>query len=266
MIVSKGSLSAVILTVVVGGCTQQPPYQTQTALVNTRPDKEKGRSGMTSSPSGEVRSVPSDSRLPDWRPINPALYPAAVSAAKGGAEFFQFASGSVWVVSAVSSFRELRVSGNVSLGTAVAITQSELLTNCHVVKGHPIITIKKGQVIRQVRVQAGDERTDRCILSTKGRYLTPVAGMRRFKDLKVGEEVYTIGSPGGFERTLGYGIISGLRTVEGQHLVQTTAQMSSGSSGGGLFDKSGNLIGITTFILRDSQGLNFAIAVEDFFR
>ena len=38
------------------------------------------------------------------------------------------------------------------------------------------------------------------------------------------------------------------------------------SAGGGLFDKSGNLIGITTFILRDSQGLNFAIAVEDYFR
>jgi S1-C subfamily serine protease len=221
---------------------------------------------MSSSPSGEIGSVPSVARLPHWRPINLALFPILVSAHKSGAELFKFASRSIWVVSAVSSFRELRVSGNISIGSAVAVTQSELLTNCHVVKGHPVITIKKGQAIHQVRVVAGDDRTDRCILSTKGRFLTPVAGMRRFDDLKVGEEVYTIGTPAGFERTLGNGIISGLRTVEGQNLVQTTAQMSSGSSGGGLFDKSGNLIGITTFILRDSQGLNFAIAAEDFFR
>jgi serine protease Do len=48
--------------------------------------------------------------------------------------------------------------------------------------------------------------------------------------------------------------------------VQTTAPISPGSSGGGLFDQSGNLVGITSFTLRDSQGLNFAIAVEDYFR
>jgi serine protease Do len=75
-----------------------------------------------------------------------------------------------------------------------------------------------------------------------------------------------IGSPSGLESTLGQGIMSGLRTVAGQHLVQTTAPISPGSSGGGLFDGAGNLIGITSFILKNSQGLNFAVAAEDYFR
>jgi S1-C subfamily serine protease len=42
--------------------------------------------------------------------------------------------------------------------------------------------------------------------------------------------------------------------------------MAPGSSGGGLFDESGNLIGITTFMLRDSEALNFAIAAEDYWQ
>jgi len=46
--------------------------------------------------------------------------------------------------------------------------------------------------------------------------------------------------------------------------VQTSAPKSSGSSGGGLFDTQGNLIGITTFMLKDSQNLNFAIAAEEY--
>jgi S1-C subfamily serine protease len=46
--------------------------------------------------------------------------------------------------------------------------------------------------------------------------------------------------------------------------VQTSAPISPGSSGGGLFDAQANLVGITTFMLEDSQNLNFAIAGEEF--
>jgi S1-C subfamily serine protease len=76
--------------------------------------------------------------------------------------------------------------------------------------------------------------------------------------------VYTVGAPRNLDNTLGHGLISGLRTAQGHHFVQTTAQISPGSSGGGLFDNAGNLIGITTFQVRQSDGLNFAIAAEDF--
>ena len=68
------------------------------------------------------------------------------------------------------------------------------------------------------------------------------------------------------ERSLGEGIISGLRPSKKWRLVQTTAPISPGSSGDGLFDHSGNLIGVTTFVLQGAQAINFAIAAEDFWR
>ena len=90
--------------------------------------------------------------------------------------------------------------------------------------------------------------------------------MRPYRNLAVGERVYSIGTPSGLEQTLGEGLISGLREYSGVRLVQTSAPISPGSSGGGLFDASGNLVGVTTFILREAQSLNFAIAADEYWR
>ena len=80
--------------------------------------------------------------------------------------------------------------------------------------------------------------------------------------LKVGERVYTIGSPRGLQRSLGEGLVAGLRNREGLRLIQTGAAAAPGSSGGGLFDAAGNLVGITTFAIGGEQ-VNFAIAAAD---
>ena len=111
-----------------------------------------------------------------------------------------------------------------------------------------------------------DENSDMCVLSSEDFYLAPIAAIRKFADLAVGETVYTVGTPVGLQQTLGVGIISGLRRYKGLMLIQTTAPISSGSSGGGLFDSNGNLIGITTFLLKDAQNLNFAIAAEQYWK
>lgn len=103
-----------------------------------------------------------------------------------------------------------------------------------------------------------------CVLNVKEQNLRPIDGIRKFANLAVGEKVYTVGTPIGLEQTLGEGIISGFRKYKGQKLIQTSAPISSGSSGGGLFDSHGNLIGITTFLLKDTQNLNFAIAAEQY--
>jgi S1-C subfamily serine protease len=47
-------------------------------------------------------------------------------------------------------------------------------------------------------------------------------------------------------------------------VIQTSAPISQGSSGGGLFDGRGHLLGITTFQFRVGQNLNFAVAAEEF--
>ncbi len=54
--------------------------------------------------------------------------------------------------------------------------------------------------------------------------------------------------------------------IDDIRFVQTTAPISHGSSGGGLFDGHGNLVGITTMTLTGTQNINFAIPAEDFWK
>ena len=119
----------------------------------------------------------------------------------------------------------------------------------------------------KAEVVLADRSTDRCYLRALEGELEPVSGFRDYGSLAVGEVVFTIGSPKGLVNTLGHGLLSGLRRSEGDtEYIQITAPVSEGSSGGGLFDDRGNLIGVTTFTLRDFQNLNFAIAASQFWR
>jgi len=153
-----------------------------------------------------------------------------------------------------------------SQGSAVAVSPREAVTNCHVVSQGRTITLINGNTTLKAEIVAADLTTDRCFLRVEGELL-PVPGFRDYETLVVGETVYTIGSPKGLVNTLGSGLLSGLRTVEDKmEYIQISAPISSGSSGGGLFDERGNLIGVTTFTIRDAQNLNFALAASQFFK
>lgn len=76
---------------------------------------------------------------------------------------------------------------------------------------------------------------------------------------KIGEECFTIGNPRGLNQTLSKGIISGYR--DGKSLIQTTTEITHGSSGGPLFNNQGEIIGITTSGLGEAN-INFAINIH----
>jgi S1-C subfamily serine protease len=78
-------------------------------------------------------------------------------------------------------------------------------------------------------------------------------------ETRVGQRVYAIGSPQGLELTLSEGLVSALRQTTNGSIIQTTAPISPGSSGGGLFNANGQLVGIVTFQSRTGQNLNFAL-------
>jgi len=82
------------------------------------------------------------------------------------------------------------------------------------------------------------------------------------KNLTVGQPAYIISAPQGLSLTFTAGIISALRPVLGSVLIQTDAAVSPGSSGGGLFDRAGRLIGMPCFQLQEGQHLNFALPVD----
>ena len=201
-----------------------------------------------------------------WAPLPQSAWRPRLDIPLDPVRLFEVASQSVWLVSAARSAEELARAGEVVVGSAIAVTSRLLLTNFHLMEGRPFVRVEQGGKVVRAAIAFGDSESDRCILSIETDALVAVRGMRGYGDLKVGEEVYTIGSPSGLEATLGQGVISGLRTLGHQRLLQTSAPISPGSSGGGLFDKSGNLVGITSFRLREGQNLNFAISVEEYFQ
>jgi S1-C subfamily serine protease len=165
---------------------------------------------------------------------------------------------------------EARGASRSSQGSAVAISKNELFTNCHVLQASRKIVVKQGEEQRPAQLVSADPANDRCLLRVDEPTLTPISGVRTYESLEVGEAVFTIGSPNGLELSLANGILSGRREEDGRSYVQTTAPISPGSSGGGLFDSRGNLVGITTMVLvgrqRLNQALNFAIPADSFWR
>jgi len=170
----------------------------------------------------------------------------------------------VWVVVAGDDLNKNLRSGNLSQGSGVAVTKSLLLTNCHVISDHKEIGILQSGSAWRAVLESADSRSDRCILRIATNSLVPVPGVKHYADLEVGQKVFTVGSPSTLENTLSDGLISGLRRTKRGNYIQTTAQISPGSSGGGLFDASGNLIGVTTLTLNEGGSLNFAIAASEY--
>jgi S1-C subfamily serine protease len=104
---------------------------------------------------------------------------------------------------------------------------------------------------------------DRCVLRTDTKVAKWVT-VRPYDDIKVGERAITIGTPPGLELTAAEGIVLSKRVYNQTQVVQISAPISQGSSGGGLFDARGHLLGITTFYFRGGQNLNFAVAAEEY--
>jgi S1-C subfamily serine protease len=200
---------------------------------------------------------------PPWSGPRAALPVANEDVTLTGTQLYKTLSPSVFLV-------EAQLSSGTSQGSAVAVSKNELLTNCHVVEDARKIVLKQNGTTQSATIASADPASDRCVLRVSEATLTPVAGVRAYSDLEVGEAVYTMGSPNGLELSLADGLLSGRREEDGRFYVQTTAPISPGSSGGGLFDAHGNLVGVTTMILvgrkHMNQALNFAIPADSFWK
>ena len=180
-------------------------------------------------------------------------------AARSATEVFAIASPSVVVV--VSGAGKKR-----SFGSGVVIQPGRVATNCHVVPEGASLEVrigKKSSSSLQTRVVGADRKRDLCILEVFSDLDgVPPAKIGSVNQLKIGARVYAIGAPRGLELTISEGIVSSLREAGGSKIIQTTAPISPGSSGGGLFDDEGRLVGITTAFVQDGQNLNFALPAD----
>lgn len=219
-------------------------------------------------PDGTVQATPvAATTVPGPAEVLPKLSDRVENKELSAQQVFQKVKHSVFVVVAAFNRADLHQL-YASQGSAVAISEHLLLTNCHVVKGRTVIKIGQEDLVDTATLVAADYNADRCVLKADKLTLTPVAGVRSVDSLTVGERAFAVGTPLGLELTLSEGLVSSVRHGNNRSLVQTSAAINSGSSGGGLFDDRGNLIGITSLLLTNRLGAsqNFAIAAADFWK
>ena len=165
----------------------------------------------------------------------------------------------------------VQVGSKASLGTGVIFTENGyILTNYHVVEGGSdcYIALDTGASY-QASYVAGDPVNDLAVLKVDARDL-PAAEFGDSEDLEVGDTVYAIGNPLGYELwgTMTDGIVSAVDrnvTVDGRTmtLIQTNAALNSGNSGGPLINEYGQVVGLNVIKMSSSyfsiEGLGFAI-------
>jgi serine protease Do len=150
-------------------------------------------------------------------------------------------------------------------GSGVVVGTEAVVTNCHVLAKAKRVAVKREKETLDAKLAMWDVKRDLCQLRVAG-LNAPAVWVADSKQITVGQNVFAVGNPKGLELTMSAGLVSSLRrNTAGQLvLIQTSAAISGGSSGGGLFDAQGNLIGLTTIgsISGDAQNLNFAIPAE----
>jgi S1-C subfamily serine protease len=176
------------------------------------------------------------------------------------AEVYRLVSPSVVMI-------EAQVPDGFVQGSGVVVGDGQIVTNNHVVEAsRGFLLVRQGKRTWRAEIDRTDKAYDLALLSVvlrrTERFGLPLARLRKVGSLDIGEKTYAIGAPQGIEQTLSDGLVSGLPTDGKATLVQTTAAISRGSSGGGLFDSRGHLIGITTVYLKEAQNLNFAIPAD----
>ena len=137
-----------------------------------------------------------------------------------------------------------------------------IITNWHVIAGAGAATIilASGERYSRVLYLDGDSTRDVALLQIPGAGL-PVLPVRN--DLPPpGSRVVVIGSPLGLARTVTDGVVSATRVVQGLELVQVSAPISHGSSGGPILDSRGRVFAIASAFLAEGQQLNFAVPVR----
>lgn len=149
-----------------------------------------------------------------------------------------------------------------------------IVTNYHVIASAQAATVMLAdQSTWQAQLVGIEPDKDLAVLKINApKHLLPPIPIGTSNDLQVGQKVFAIGNPFGFDQTLTTGVISGLgREIEAaphrliQGVIQTDAAINPGNSGGPLLDSAGRLIGINAAIVSPSgayAGVGFAVPVD----
>jgi S1-C subfamily serine protease len=149
----------------------------------------------------------------------------------------------------------------IAVGSGFVVKPGVVATNFHVIRN-----ARSGQVrlvgdteSSPIRgVVAVDRKFDLALLSVPDLAAPPLS-IGDSEEMGIGDRIYVVGNPQSLEGTFSEGIVSGKRSIESVRMLQFTAPISTGSSGGPLLDREARVVGIVSSSMRDGQNLNFAI-------
>ncbi|GAB7539680.1 S1 family peptidase [Burkholderia sp. 3C] len=199
------------------------------------------------------------------QPAPPQASQASQAAPQPGAthaeQVFATVSPKIWTVKAAQP-----ENNQFMIGSAVLIAPGRFITACHVVEKAIDIKLANGPDTVNVDevLRDPDNRRDMCLLRVAGgidRQPVPIAPI---STLRVGQRVYVISSPRGLELSLTDGLISSLRQEPESQvpIIQSSTPVASGSSGGGLFDEQGRLIGVVRSVATATENFAFSYPAE----
>lgn len=192
-------------------------------------------------------AAPQQSQLPAAKPYVPRVLSAQ--------EIFHQANGSMALIETFDNEGHGLEQGSGFVVSADGTT----VTNYHVIRGasRAIAKFGDGTSSEVDGVLAFDRARDVAVLKLSAPARTPLH-LGDSGKVEVGEKIVAIGSPLGLENTLSEGIVSGMRNG----VIQMSSPISPGSSGGAVFDRYGNVIGISVATVAAGQNLNFAVPIN----
>jgi hypothetical protein len=153
-----------------------------------------------------------------------------------------------------------------SLGSGFVVEKDGLVaTNLHVVAGYSkaLVVLHDRREFPVIDIYNADPRRDIAILRIDAKGLTPLT-LGDSDRVRAGEPVVAIGHPLGLTDTVSSGLVGAVRQIEADFSVlQISAPIAPGSSGGPLFDDRGRVIGVATAILLGGQNLNLGVPIND---
>jgi S1-C subfamily serine protease len=156
------------------------------------------------------------------------------------------------------------IRGDGVYGSGIVVdTRGYVLTNFHVIQGVEHIRVQFPDTEDMpATVVDQDKELDLALLKVE--LTRPVAAPPAdFLDAQVGDDVFAVGCPRKMNFTVSKGMVSYVgRRIDGRYYVQSDLPTNDGNSGGPVVNDRGEVVGVMTFILRDSQGLAFAIPMD----
>src|SRR4051794_36761937 len=167
---------------------------------------------------------------------------------------------------ALLMIRALDANGDtLGLGTGFLVSaDGKFVTNYHVIQEAARLSVKllDGAEYREVSLVAADPASDLALMQIPGASGLPAMPMGSDAQMEVGDRVFVMGNPLGMGGTFTDGMVSGKRPLEGVAMLQISAPISPGSSGGPVMNERGEVIGVATMMVMGGQNLNMAVPVR----